>query len=252
MNRIHQWIAWLRENPDIMLDVIRVYLGLGLFVRGLLFISHADGVAALVDLSEFSLASAALVHYVTFAHLLGGALLAVGLLTRLAALIQIPVLVGAVALVHVEEGLLTAGQSLEFSALVLFLLLVVLVYGSGRLSADAYVFASDSEEDTAPRPDFLKPEEIRKRAAKVEPAAGAPNVAVATKTATRKECSCGHDLSHPRVIAEPRYGLSAGFFFMLGVSAPVKEVVFYCQECGAVMKRTKDPAMLRRYRSHTG
>lgn len=250
MNRLQQGIAWLRDNPDAIIDLIRVYLGFGLFVRGVLFISHADGIAALVDLSEFSLASAALAHYVTFAHLLGGALLAVGLLTRFAALIQIPVLVGAVALVHVQEGLLTAGQSLEFSALVLFLLTVIFAYGAGRWSADAYVFSASEADDAVPRPDFLKPEEIRKRAADVEPV-GAPAVA-RTQTAARKECACGHDVHHPRVVAEPRYGLMAGFFFMLGVSAPVKEVVFYCQECGTVMKRTKDPAMLRRYRWHTG
>ena len=257
MNRIQQWIAWLRDNPDVVIDVIRVYLGIGLFVRGVLFISHANGIAALVDLSEFSLASAALAHYVTFAHLLGGAMLAAGLFTRFAALIQIPVLVGAVTLVHVQEGLLTAGQSLEFSALVLFLLVVIFAYGAGRLSADAYVFSSSSEEDVAPRPDFLKPEEIRKRAAEMEPAGAAASANItalddATSTTTQHTCDCGHDLNHPRVVAEPRYGLLAGFFFMMGVSAPVKEVVFYCQECGTVMKRTKDPAMLRRYRWHTG
>lgn len=248
MNRIQQWISWLRDNPDAVIDLMRVYLGIGLFVRGVLFISHAEGIAALVDLSEFSLASAALVHYVTFAHLLGGALLAVGLLTRLAALIQIPVLVGAVALVHVQEGLLTAGQSLEFSALVLFLLVVIFAYGAGRWSADYYVFVADHEEDV-PQPDFMSSEQIKERAAQEpEPI---PNMA-ATGTMVRQECDCGHDLNHPRVVAEPRYSMWAGFYFMLGISAPVKEVVFYCQECGTVMKRTKDPAMLRQYQWHTG
>jgi len=248
MNRIQQWIAWLHDNPDAIIDLIRVYLGIGLFVRGLLFISHAEGVAALVDLSEFSLTSAALVHYVTFAHLLGGALLAFGLLTRFAALIQIPVLIGAVALVHVQEGLLTAGQSLEFSALVLFLLVVIFAYGAGRWSADYYVFVVDHEEEV-PQPDFMSPEQIKERAAQ-EPDP-IPSMATSS-TMTEKKCDCGNDLNHPRVVAEPRYGMWAGFYFMLGISAPVKEVVFYCQECGTVMKRTKDPAMLRQYRWHTG
>jgi hypothetical protein len=27
--------------------------------------------------------------------------------------------------------------------------------------------------------------------------------------------------------------------------------VFYCEECGTVMKRTRDPEVLRRYRWHT-
>jgi hypothetical protein len=53
------------------------------------------------------------------------------------------------------------------------------------------------------------------------------------------------------VTAEPRYGWSAGFFFMLGISAPVKEVVFRCEKCGTVMKRTRDSDILREYRWHT-
>jgi hypothetical protein len=53
------------------------------------------------------------------------------------------------------------------------------------------------------------------------------------------------------VTAEPRYGWNAGFFFMLGISAPVKEVVFYCEKCRTVMKRTRDPDILRQYRWHT-
>ena len=250
MNRIQQWVAWIRDNPDMMIDVIRVYLGIGLMVRGFLFISHADGIAALVDLSEFSLASAALAHYVTFAHLIGGALLAAGLFTRFAALIQIPVLVGAVSLVHFQEGLLTAGQSLEFSALVLFLLAVVLVVGAGRLSADYYVFVQDHEE-AASRPDILSPERIKERI-KERAAAEVDTAPAAMATSAPRECSCGNDITHPRVVAEPRYSIWAGFYFMLGISAPVREVVFYCQECGTIMKRTKDAEMLRQYRWHTG
>ena len=64
-------------------------------------------------------------------------------------------------------------------------------------------------------------------------------------------CACGNDLAHPRVTAEPQYGWSAGFCFMLGISAPVKKVVFYCEECGTVMKRTRDPEILKKYRWHT-
>ncbi|PSQ51369.1 MAG: hypothetical protein BRD28_05700 [Bacteroidetes bacterium QH_10_64_37] len=39
--------------------------------------------------------------------------------------------------VHRHEGLLSANQSLEFSALVLFLLVLVCAFGSGRWSPDA-------------------------------------------------------------------------------------------------------------------
>lgn len=53
------------------------------------------------------------------------------------ALVQLPILIGAVFLVHWNEGLLSANQSFEFSALVLFLLVLVCAFGSGRWSLDA-------------------------------------------------------------------------------------------------------------------
>jgi hypothetical protein len=75
--------------------------------------------------------------------------------------------------------------------------------------------------------------------------------ATTTATARIQTCTCGHDMSHPRVTIEPRYGWTSGFFFMMGISAPVKEIVFYCEECGTVMKRSQDPDLLERYRWHT-
>jgi putative oxidoreductase len=76
------------------------------------------------------------------AHLAGGALLALGLITRTAAIVQIPALIGAVFFVHLREGLFRTGQSLELSSLVLFLLCVFAVFGGGRLSLDHYAFGN--------------------------------------------------------------------------------------------------------------
>ena len=259
-------VDWINNNREVVIDLVRIYLGIGLFVRGILFASTPRGVEVLVDLSEFSFASAALAHYVTFAHLMGGLMLAAGLLTRLSSLIQIPILTGAVFLVHVQEGLLSADQSLEFSALVLFLLVVVFVFGGGPWSADRYVFEHEPElqaqepelwwrdesfEDREAVPGDGKPtSEPTGGVAAASPAEAATKQAAAEKVEVTT-CACGHDLSHPRVTAEPQYGWSAGFFFMLGISAPVKEVAFYCEKCGTVMKRTRDPEILRQYRWHT-
>jgi len=260
MSRYRTVVDWISEHRAVALDLVRIYLGIGLFVRGVLFASQSQGVAALVDLSQFSFASAALAHYVTFAHLLGGLLLAAGLLTRLTALIQIPILAGAVFLVHLEQGLLSADQSLEFSALVFFLLVVVFVFGPGEWSADRYVFERDPERQEE-EPDLWWRDDEFEREPVAEPAGdGGVGVAQARQTSAKEAlaeqvdaqpCSCGNDLSHPRVTAEPQYGWSAGFFFMLGISAPVREVVFYCEECGTVMKRTRDPEILQKYRWHT-
>jgi len=141
----HDLIAWADSRRDAWLDCIRIYLGIGLVARGLLMSSNTSA-AFVVDALQRSgqtwLVTGLVLHYVMFAHIVGGGLLAIGFVTRIAALVQIPVLAGAVFLVHRSEGLLASGQSLEFAALVLFLLVVFLVAGAGRLSVDHYVFGS--------------------------------------------------------------------------------------------------------------
>lgn len=146
----------LEAQRDLVLDALRVYLGTGLFFRGLALLMTEEGLQQLIGTTEPGLGLAGLTVYVTAAHLVGGALLVVGLYTRFAALVQLPVLVGAVVVVHWQDGLLSANQSLEFSALVLFLLVLVCTFGSGRWSLDARwrrppapVVSSSSQRPTA-------------------------------------------------------------------------------------------------------
>lgn len=138
----------LESNRHLVLDAIRVYLGAGLFFRGLALLLTDTGIQQLVGGTVPSLTTSGIAVYVTTAHLVGGAMLAVGLYTRLAALVQLPILAGAVLLVHWQDGLLSANQSLEFSALVLFLLGLVALFGGGRWSLDARRAASASPEPT--------------------------------------------------------------------------------------------------------
>ena len=131
--------VWTSENRDLALDAFRIYLGVGLFVRGALIVAHPE------LLAEYSrqmgwMSSMWIAHGVASAHLVGGLLLTLGLTTRLAAAVQVPALIGAVFLIHLRQGLLTAGQGLELSALVLFALLIFVVVGAGRLSLDHYIF----------------------------------------------------------------------------------------------------------------
>lgn len=136
-------IAWADSRRDTWLDTIRIYLGVGLVARGFLMTgnSQANFIAeSLQNAGHTWLLTGIVLQYVMFGHMIGGAMLAIGFLTRVAALVQIPILFGAVFMVHRSEGFLSSGQSLEFSSLVLFLLAVFLVAGAGRLSLDYYVF----------------------------------------------------------------------------------------------------------------
>jgi uncharacterized membrane protein YphA (DoxX/SURF4 family) len=87
---------------------------------------------------NFWFAGAFLAHYVIFAHILGGPLIAVGLFTRFASLIQLPILIGAVFMVNAPKGFLSIGNhmELEISLLVLVGLVVFIVFGAGKYSID--------------------------------------------------------------------------------------------------------------------
>ena len=129
----------LNRNRDLIFEFIRIYLGLGLFAKGVYFASHITVVMALVDRGSLDFPSVMLAHFIALAHLCGGLLLAAGLLTRPAAAIQVPILLGAVFVVHLREGLFGPSQNLEFALLVLFLLVLTLAYGGGRWSADYFL-----------------------------------------------------------------------------------------------------------------
>ncbi len=68
---------------------------------------------------------------------------------RFAAAVRVPILAGAVFFAR-QDGLFALGQSLEFSALVLFLLVVFLVSGAGPLSVDRSIFGA--AKSTVPLP----------------------------------------------------------------------------------------------------
>jgi uncharacterized membrane protein YphA (DoxX/SURF4 family) len=108
---------------------------MALFVRGALFIADQTSFVAWMDSAGW-FAPVLLGHLVAFVHLGGGIFLALGWFTRLAAAAQVPPLLGAVFLVHWRQGLMQLDQSLELSGLVLALLLVFVLFGSGSWSLD--------------------------------------------------------------------------------------------------------------------
>jgi uncharacterized membrane protein YphA (DoxX/SURF4 family) len=138
MKNLSEWKHWIQGHEDLFRDLVRMYLGVGLFVKGLYLMSHRDELDQLLgQLDNAAFAQAAAAHYVIPVHIVGGLVLAIGLLTRLAALLQIPILLGAVFYVHLPHmALIEPRQNLEFSALVLFLLVLVVAYGAGRFSVD--------------------------------------------------------------------------------------------------------------------
>jgi uncharacterized membrane protein YphA (DoxX/SURF4 family) len=128
---------WSDAHTDVLADAIRIYLGVGLFIKGMYIMDHRDEILSMVGGTNFSFSMVAAAHYVIPAHLVGGVLLACGLLTRWAAAAQIPPLIGAIFFTFLPRFTqLEMRQSLEFTTLVLFLLALIFVFGEGRLSLE--------------------------------------------------------------------------------------------------------------------
>jgi putative oxidoreductase len=127
--RIHAW-QWIHNSFGF--DLIRMLLGTALLVRGIWFAIDNETMIALAGERAIQWT----MYYAIAGHIAGGFFLLIGLFTRMAAFIQVPILVVAVFFVDYSQGFASANQSLELSSLVLMLLCVILVFGPGRWSLD--------------------------------------------------------------------------------------------------------------------
>ena len=134
MNIIKKLNKWTNShNPFFLLDVGRLFLGGFLFFKGLNFMTDAQYLKDIIAPEEEFLSSMLIYHYVTMAHLGGGALIIFGLLTRIAVAVQIPILIGAVA---VNFLFVMNPQNLVEASVILLLSLFFVIAGSGKHSAD--------------------------------------------------------------------------------------------------------------------
>src|SRR5262245_52276543 len=96
-------------RTELGYDWLRVYLGIGLVVRGGLFAVEPALLERFIDNTGWLLPMT-LAYGLVLAHIVGGMMLAVGCCTRWAAAVQIPFVAGALFLVHWQEGLLASTQ----------------------------------------------------------------------------------------------------------------------------------------------
>lgn len=135
MEKINNVIKWLDDNQNLAYSLIRFFLGTALFVRGWIFFADPGTVTDMAREESLYM----WFSYVTIGHLIGGFLLMIGLLTRIASLVQIPILFGAVFIVNASQNLASINQSLELAVMVLVLLIVYFLFGSGGFSLDQYL-----------------------------------------------------------------------------------------------------------------
>ena len=139
MSLIQKVEDWGDKHHPKWLDVLRILLGLVIFIKGVQFVGDTDALMRIMDNSKFPWISFFIAHYVGFAHLVGGLLIMLGLITRVAVLFQLPILAGAVIFINAQKGFFSVNSELSFSLIVLFLLLFFLVEGSGPISVDEFM-----------------------------------------------------------------------------------------------------------------
>ncbi|PVD52736.1 DoxX family protein [Terrimonas sp.] len=141
MSLIQNIERWGEAHHPKWLDLVRAVLGFFLFLKGVDFINNMEVLTAMMAKSDFlgSLSLGLLAHYVVLGHLVGGAMIAAGLLTRLACLVQIPILAGAILFVNASAGILAPYSALWISVIVLALLIYFVIIGSGPLSVDEWM-----------------------------------------------------------------------------------------------------------------
>lgn len=127
-------------NQPGWLTILRIALGIILIWKAYKFILNTASAKALIqqaDIEAFSQNLEVLYFVITYLGLLCGFFILVGLFTRWASIIQIPVLIVAVFFVNIRN----IGEDVfEFvlSLVTLVLLFLFAVKGSGPLSADEY------------------------------------------------------------------------------------------------------------------
>jgi uncharacterized membrane protein YphA (DoxX/SURF4 family) len=122
------------------LTIFRIALGMILFWKAILFIRDTTILQSLIGqtgIGIFSKNAEALAFVVAYLSLLCGVLILSGFFTRTASIVQIPILLIAVFFVN-SKGIGDSAFELILSAIVLVLLILFAIKGSGTLSADEF------------------------------------------------------------------------------------------------------------------
>ncbi len=137
MNVVAKIEDWGNTHRPAWLDFFRIALGVFLTYKGAVFASNLESLKMSVEGINMRYTGVALAHYIVFAHMLGGPLLAFGIWTRILSLIQLPILIGAVVFVNSKEFMSVGSKmELEISVIVLVGLIVFIIFGAGKFSID--------------------------------------------------------------------------------------------------------------------
>lgn len=141
MTIINKFRNWGDAHHPKMLDLIRMLVGILLAVKGYVYFIHAAYIRDLIIENKLINQSedliSAIIFYTTYVQLVGGTMIFLGLLTRLAAIFLLPIVFGAIFFVNILNPFFNA--ELWLSMLVMALLILFIIIGSGPLSLDRFL-----------------------------------------------------------------------------------------------------------------
>lgn len=131
MNLVQRVEHWGDTHHPQWLDAVRILLGAFLCYKGVDFLMNMGTMLDLITnkMSFGSFSSMLMSNYIAFAHILGGILLILGVLTRFACLIQIPILLGAI---FIRTEMYRPFSAVMLPIVILLLLIYFLIIGNGK------------------------------------------------------------------------------------------------------------------------
>ncbi len=136
---VKQIDEWADRHHPKWLDLLRIILGILLIMKGSYYVAHRVEILSVLATANLQFIDFIFAQYVTIVQIGGGIFIAIGLLTRLSILFELPILIVAVFFVNLPNTFSDLNSELGYSILVLCLLIFFLFYGSGPLSLDYYL-----------------------------------------------------------------------------------------------------------------
>lgn len=130
------------HHPKWM-DLVRIMLGIAIFIKGIIFLQNPEALLQILDNSRISGWTFIVEHHVAFTYLVGGILIGIGLITRIAIIFELPVFFGSIYCCMTHKGFFSVFSDLTFSIVMFVLLIFFLIWGPGDFSVDAYMKKKD-------------------------------------------------------------------------------------------------------------
>ena len=135
MTQQNPWLAW--QYPG-WLCVLRMALGIFITFKTLFYMLNIADFESMPSRGLDPLIDLMFIHMVVFIHFVGGIFITFGYMTRIAVILQLPIVLGALIFINSGSRLLIGNAVLDIAiaTTTLLLLILFLILGSGEHSID--------------------------------------------------------------------------------------------------------------------